>query len=338
MNAPTREEFLARRRAGIGGSDIAALLGMSPYKTPLQLWMEKTGRDVTKPDADAQERMHWGVVLEDVVARHYAERCGVKVQRINAQLRYPSCPVAVMNADRFVLEPGKRARWDDEAGRVLGASKILEVKTAHALAQNSAEWGSAGTDEVPQHYWTQCTWYMGIAGIEVADLAVLFGGQRFVTYTIALDRTLFDDMVTEADAWWQRHIVADVPPPATTEDDARRLWQSHVAGREKIVCAIVADAVQQYSETKAQISALEKEAQELRDIITCEFEDAEAISYMGRKLATWKQNRASSKTDWRSAFEEAAASMNPEVAALIRDHHTTTTEGARVLRLAAMKE
>lgn len=345
MNAPTREEFLKRRMAGIGGSDIAAILGLSPYKTGLQLWMEKTGRDITEPDGAALERMHWGVVLEDVVARHYSEVRGVKIQRINQQLVHPECAIALANIDRAVLEEGKRARWDEKAGRVVGARNVLEVKTAHALAQNGADWGEAGTDEVPQQYWTQCQWYMGITGLPFADLAVLFGGQKFVTYTIPFERDLFDDMLAEADRWWRAHVVADLPPTATTEDDARRLWKAHTAGRERIVDANTATAVDELRAIKEQIKALEQKEQALRDCITCAFEDAEAISYMGRKLATWKQNKASQRTDWKATADQIKGWMieneiegGVDAVRDIIDSNTTETEGARVLRLATIKE
>ena len=108
MNA--REDWLQARKAGIGGSDIAALLGLSKYKTPLQLWMDKTGRADENFDADSLERMHWGTVLEDVVARHYADQRGVKVQRINQILHHPAVAIAMANIDRAVVEPGSRAR------------------------------------------------------------------------------------------------------------------------------------------------------------------------------------------------------------------------------------
>jgi putative phage-type endonuclease len=333
MNAPTREQFLARRQAGIGGSDIAALLGLSKYKTPLQLWMEKTGRGVDEPDEAAQERMHWGVVLEDVVARHYARTRNAQVQRINAQMHHPAVKIAFTNIDRAITVPGRRARWDAELGRVQGAEGILECKTAHALAQNSTDWGDPGTEDVPQAYWMQCQWYLGITRLDVADLAVLFGGQRFVVYTIHRDQQIFDDMLAEADAWWQRHVVADLPPDPSGEDDARRLWKSHVAGRERIVDAQVATAVEDLVAVKEQIKALQDREQALRDAILPVFGDAEAITFAGRRLATWKANKASSKTDWKGLSSRLAAHVDPNLAADLTSMHTTTTEGARVLRL-----
>jgi len=354
MNAPTREEFLARRRAGIGGSDISAILGLNQYKSQYSLWLDKTGRAPDEDrDAAAQERMYWGTTLEDVVAKHYATKLNVRVQRINEMLRHPSCEIAVANIDRAVVADGSRARWDPKAGRVAGAERLLEVKTAHAMAINGAQWGEPGTDEVPQSYWLQCQWYMGIAGLERADIAVLFGGQRFVVYTLAAD-PIFNDLLESARDWWQRHVVADIPPDPSTEDDARRMWRSHVAGRDLIVDLDVANDVRELVDVKQQIKDLEEREQALRDRILPSFHDAESISYLGARLATWKANKAGTKTDWKAAYldaRDALVSMNnvwrasfPEyeepfridvLDARLRDIFTTTTPGARVLRLNA---
>lgn len=329
MNAP-REAWLQQRRAGIGGSDIAAMLGLSPYKTPMQLWLDKTGRaGDEEPAPEAAERMHFGNVLEEVVAREFSERTGSKVQRILSQLQHPECPIALANIDRAIVTPGSKARWDQVSRRVLGADGVLECKTAHAMAMHSPEWGEAGTEDVPLAYWLQVQWYIGITGLEVGKLAVLFGGQKFRTYTLSADRAIFADLLAEADRWWRTHVQADTPPQPSTEDEARRLWRSHVAGRELIVDATVADAVHALAATKRQITELEEREQGLRDLITCAFGEAETISYMGQKLATWKQNKPSSKTDWKAVAQAAGAT--PEQIA----SHTTTNEGARVLRLSA---
>ncbi len=339
MNVFERAAWLAERRTGIGGSDIAALLGLSPYKTQVELWLDKTGRapDI-EPDADQVERMHWGNVLEDVIARHAAALRGVKIQRINTVLRHPAYPAALANIDRAIVTEGSRARWDDSAGRVLGADRVLEVKTAHALAQQSADWGEPGTDEVPQHYWLQCQWYLAITGLPFADLAVLFGGQKFCEYTIPADKGLQDDLLAQAQGWWQRHVVEDMPPDPTTEADARALWRAHKAGAEKIVDVDVAQAVAELRQIKAQIGnentegTLEYRMQKLRDVICAAFGEAEVITHAGRKLATWKANKPSHKTDWKALVEF----LQPQPATLAQ--FTTETPGARVLRLSAAKE
>lgn len=333
MNAPARAEFLARRQSGIGGSDLAALLGLSPYKTPFQLWQEKTGRFQPEFSPEQEERMHWGNVLEDVVAKHYAELRGCKVQRINAQMAHRDWPVIIGNVDRVRVTEGSRARWDAEAGRVLGADAVLEVKTASAFAASDGiEWGEAGTDQVPQHYWLQVQHYLGIAGLGWADLAVLFGGQQFRTYTIHADTALHNDLFEQASAWWQRHVVADCPPDPTTETEARLAWISHRAGKSVIITSEVAQAVEDLRYVKSQIKSLEEEEQLLRDLICPAFGDAEVLTHAGQKLATWKANKPSQKTDWKTLA--TAVGFTAELA----EAHTITTPGQRVLRLASIKE
>lgn len=333
MNAPTRAEFLARRQSGIGGSDLAALLGLSPYKTPFQLWQEKTGRFQPEFSPEQEERMHWGNVLEDVVAKHYAEQRGCKVQRINAQMAHRDWPVIIGNVDRVRVTEGSRARWDAEAGRVLGADAVLEVKTASAYAAaNKDNWGESGTDQVPQHYWLQVQHYLGISGLGWADLAVLFGGQQFRTYTIHADTALQNDLFDQASDWWQRHVVADCPPDPTTEAEARLAWGRHNPGKTAIADSTIAERVAELHQVKEQIKALEAEEQALRDQICCAFGDAETLTHAGRKLATWKAGNPSQKVDWKAAYLDLGPTSEHT------EQFTVTTPASRVLRLATLKE
>lgn len=108
----SREQWLAVRNGGIGSSDAAAALGLSPYKSPLELWLEKTNR---KPPTDLSqsEAVYWGTVLEAIIANVYAERTGNKVRRINAVLQHPEHHHMLANLDRAV-----------------GSDGVLEIKTA----------------------------------------------------------------------------------------------------------------------------------------------------------------------------------------------------------------
>ena len=337
MNAPTRAEFLARRQKGIGGSDLAALMGLSPYKTPFQLWQEKTGRFEPDFSPEQEERMHWGTVLEDVVAKHYAEASSCKVQRINDQLTHPTWPVLTGNLDRVVVREGTRARWDGHAAAVLGATKVLEVKTASAYALRGSDddttgWGEAGTDQVPQHYWLQVQHYMSLANLFDADIAVLFGGQTFRVYTVKRDAPLMSGIFEQAADWWERHVVADVPPQPQTEEEAKLAWAAHTPGKTVVVGADIAEQIAELRRVKTQIAQLEEHETTLRNAITPLIGDAESVTYMGQKLATWKANKASSKTDWKAVAESLGPT--PEQIA----EHTTEKPGSRVLRLIAPKE
>ena len=338
MNAPTRTEFLARRMAGIGGSDLAALMGLSPYKTPFQLWQEKTGRFTPDFSPEQEERMHWGTVLEDVVAHHYADRSGRKVQRINSQLAHPLWNRIIGNVDRVVVAEGTRARYEPAQGRVLGADKVLEVKTASAYAMRSngeadtTGWGEAGTDQVPQHYWLQVQHYMGLTGLPVADVAVLFGGQTYRTYTVNYDAALMAELFAQASDWWAKHVDADVPPNPQSEAEAKLAWASHKAGKVVAIGADIAEHITELRRVKAELAALETREQQLRDAITPLIGDAEAVTYMGQTVATWKANKPASKTDWQAVAQSLGPT--PDLIA----NHTTTKPGARVLRLPTTKE
>ena len=99
----SRDQWLAVRKGGIGSSDAAAAVGLNPYRSQLELWMEKTGRDATLPKADPGDEaspMYWGTLLEPIVAAHYTKRTGHKVRRINAVLQHPQEPWMLANVDR----------------------------------------------------------------------------------------------------------------------------------------------------------------------------------------------------------------------------------------------
>ena len=108
----SREQWLAVRRGGIGSSDAAVAVGLSPYTSPLALWLQKTAR---KPDEDLSrcDAVFWGSTLEAIIANVYASRTGNKVRRVNAVLQHADYPFMLANLDRAVGNDG-----------------VLEVKTA----------------------------------------------------------------------------------------------------------------------------------------------------------------------------------------------------------------
>ncbi len=105
-NHLNREDWLNVRKGGIGSSDAGAAVGLNPYKSQLELWMEKTGRDGNLPKTDPNDEtspMYWGTLLEPIVAAHYCKRTGHKVRRINAVLQHPRYPWMLANLDREVV-------------------------------------------------------------------------------------------------------------------------------------------------------------------------------------------------------------------------------------------
>lgn len=188
----SREEWLNIRGNGIGSSDAAAAVGISPYKSPLELWLEKTGRQ-EPPDLAANDAVFWGATLEHIIASVYAERTGVKVRRLNAVLQHPESPFMLANLDRVVQHP------TDNNG-------ILEVKTA---GLHSAQFWEEG---VPDNYQCQVLHQLAVTGKEWCDVAVLIGGQDFRVYRVVRDNDKIADLIRREAMFWQC-VIDDVPPP-----------------------------------------------------------------------------------------------------------------------------
>ncbi len=105
-NDLSHDQWLNVRKGGIGSSDAAAAVGLNPYKSQLELWMEKTGQDDQLPKVDPNDEtspMYWGTLLESIVAAHYTRRTGNRVRRVNAVLRHPYQPWMLANLDRYFL-------------------------------------------------------------------------------------------------------------------------------------------------------------------------------------------------------------------------------------------
>ncbi len=167
-----RDEWLAARRTGLGGSDVGAILGLSPFRTPVDAWLEKTGR---APDDDLAERrrdLRFGIYVGQFVASEYERETGRQVQRFTAMLRHPTGPL-LGNVDRLVIPEGSKVA--SQMGRIR-ARRGLECKTANTFtAFDSEAWGAAGTDQVPPHYLVQTATYLVLTGCDVWEPAVLFG-------------------------------------------------------------------------------------------------------------------------------------------------------------------
>jgi len=286
-----RAEWLEARRQGIGGSDAAAVMGLSPYKSAYELWLEKRG-ELQEEDLSDNEAVHFGTVLEDVVATEYARRTGRKVSRVNCILQHPEHPYMLANLDR----------------RVVGERRILECKTADRFTLPM--WGEAGTDQVPDHYHLQVTHYMAVTGAEVADLAVLIGGNEFRIYTIERDQELIDMVYDQEAEFWR--MVQDGGPPdvdgsAATSALLKRLYPSSTGAR----IDLPGDGgawVEKLREAKQDVEWATSRLDEAKHRIQVLAGEASEIFVGDRLVATWRQSKD------RSAFDQAAfKSAHPDL-------------------------
>lgn len=166
-------EWHEQRRLRIGGSEIAAVMGLSPWESPFSLWHRKAG-NVPALDLDGEAPVHWGKLLEDVVRDEW--------MRLHADTHYKRAElgvtiadgVAIASPDAVVSRRGRGYSLDRE---------VLEVKTA----MNDNGWGPTGSDQVPVHYLCQVQWYMGTLALPRAHFAVLIGGSDYREYTVDFD-------------------------------------------------------------------------------------------------------------------------------------------------------
>lgn len=200
----SREAWLDVRKQGIGSSDAGAAVGLNPYKSQLELWMEKTGQDaeLPKPDADDETSpLYWGALLEPIVAAHYTKRTGNRVRRVNAVLQHPGEPWMLANIDREVVGS------DD--------IQILECKTA---GLNGARlW----QDGVPEYVQLQVLHQLAVTGKQTADVAVLVCGQELRIHRIERDQEAIRNLIALERDFWDK-VQRRIPPVADGSESADR--------------------------------------------------------------------------------------------------------------------
>jgi putative phage-type endonuclease len=165
---PGSAEWRLARAAALGGSEVAAVLGLSPWESRFSLWHRRKG--LAAPIAET-EQMTWGTYLEDPIGRVFAESHPDFRVRRTGTWRSEHRPWQIASPDRLLTTPDGRA--------------LLEIKTAH----DALEWGEPGTDEVPIYYRAQVLWYLDVLGLSRGYLAVLIAGSDYREYLVdyALD-------------------------------------------------------------------------------------------------------------------------------------------------------
>lgn len=186
-------------RAGyrIGGSEVAAIVGLSPWDSPYSLWMRKAGIIGKKP---VNREMHWGTVLEDAVRTEWLRRhpdihlvpgthrgAGTWLHRADERF--------LANPDALIIRNRRR--------------EVLEIKTADS--SQAWQWGPSGTDEIPVNYLCQVRWYLGVLGLHAAHVVCLIGGNDVREYLIEQDPGDWEWM-TDAASDFLDSLAAGTPP------------------------------------------------------------------------------------------------------------------------------
>ncbi|MCH3965524.1 MAG: YqaJ viral recombinase family protein [Clostridium sp.] len=184
----SKKDWLNFRNKGIGGSDVAALCGINKYKSPVELWMEKTGQ--IKP-AESGEAAYWGTKMEPIIREEFTDRTNLKIDIVNSILKHEKYNFMIANVDGIT--------YDDNYGNC-----IFEAKTASAFKQNQWE------NSIPEEYMLQIQHYMAVTGFKAAYIAVLIGGNHFKFKFIKRDDELIN-MITKLENNFWNHVIDNVP-------------------------------------------------------------------------------------------------------------------------------
>ena len=277
-----REQWLELRRRGIGGSDAAAILGMNPWKSPMDVWLEKTG-EFSADDEPDNEKMYWGTALEDVVAREFMARTGLKVRRRNAILQHRKHRFMIANVDRLVI----------------GHKAGLECKTAGQYLAD--DWAMG----VPDYYMPQVQHYMAVTGYKAWYVAVLIGGQEFKHYKIARDDYFIRQLIEAETEFWNL-VETRIPPQIDgTNASTELLTRLYPEAEEGAEIELPLDAlalINQYEEACRQ----EKEIQHVKNEAANKLKDmlgSHERGFIHDRQVIWK-NVVSRRLDTKALQKE----------------------------------
>lgn len=287
-----------RRRTGIGGSDAAAILGISPWSSALQVYLEKRGEE-TPDESDASERMVWGQRLERTVLAGYQEDTGIAV-RAGGFRRSKTHPWAIGNLDGIARD------------------RIVEVKVTDHMG---AKWDD-GPQGIPPHYYAQVQHYLMVASLTLADVAVLERGNRLHVRPIEWDQAFCEEMMQEEETLWQRVLDGDPPPPdgsASARQALRSIYPQAAPLSEADATPLTQGKMTAYLVYRQEQKAIQQRMDVLANEIRAEMGEAERLIGNGAE-AVWKETAG--RTDWK-ALARSYAPPND----IIANHTKPPTRG-----------
>lgn len=281
----SREEWLELRRHSIGGSDAAAIVGLSKWASPYTVWADKTGRLPDKPDTEA---MRQGRDLEEYVAQRFSEATGKRVKRCNAILYNPAYPHSHADVDRMIV--------GENAGLECKTTSTLDVKQFRGV-------------EFPEKYYAQCVHYMAITGADRWYLAVLVLGKEFHVYTLERDEAEIRALMDAETAFWEQYVETDTPPAADGAESTTDAIRTIYSDSSQSICILFGreTLLEEYMALKSQSKALDARIAEIQNTIMEDMQDAER-GECGAYTVIWKAQER--ETFQRKEFEKAHPEIN----------------------------
>ncbi len=272
-------DWLELRKSGIGGSDAAAIVGLSQWSSPLEVYCQKKG---LVPPLEDNESMRQGRDLEAYVAERFCEATEKKVRQDNHILQSIKYPFMHGSIDR----------------KIVGENAGLECKTTSVFNKTDFEGGS-----IPNYYYTQCQHYMAVTGYDRWYLAVVILSKGFYWFKVERNEEDIQALVEMEQAFWENHILAGVMP-APTEQDSDVIKELYPTATDGCVVDIesISDTMTELVTVKASKKELEAKQKELENVVKLQLGDAEVGVCDGFSV-TYK-NRLSSRLDSKELKKE----------------------------------
>lgn len=292
------------RVAGLGATDIAALVGVSTYRTPIDVYQEKVGESAP---VEQTWRMRMGQILEDAIADAYSESTGRKLAKVST-VYHKQYSFLFAHPDR----------------RIVGEPGLVEIK--------ATERRSSYDDGPPPAVRVQCQWQMALTDRLFCDVAVLSGTSGIDIHTVERDQDLIDALTEAAVAFWQEHVIPRVPPPVDGTDAYRRYLVSMHPREEVEELVATAEQVLLLDELKAA-KAAKKAAEQHESLV--ENRIREAMGTAGRLLApnavvTYRVEEP--RVSWKDVADVMARATRSDLAVYVAADKEGK-EGPRVLRV-----
>lgn len=305
----SHEKWLEYRKKGIGGSDAGAICGLNPWRTAIDVYVDKTKEKVGEI-AD-NEAMRVGRDLEEYVAQRFIEATGKKVHKVNAIMHNFMHDFMLANVDR----------------KIDGENAYLECKTANAYKAKDWEDG-----KVPESYEIQCHHYMAVTGADAVYIACLIMGIDFVIVKIERDEAVINDLIKIETDFWNNNVLKKVMPPPDGSEAAKdiinEIYTVTKFDDEVIDMSDDENKLARIDELEELIGNLKTEQEQLKQELMIRMGEFETGYIKDRKI-TWKMQNGKTSIDTKRLKAEC-----PE----IYDEYMKVGEPHRVFRIAKKKK
>jgi putative phage-type endonuclease len=279
----SREEWLRLRALGLGGSDIAAVAGVSDWGGAASVYLEKTG---AAPSKEESEAMQWGHYLEAEIARVFAEREGLEIRRVNAILQHPEHPFMLANLDFGIVDP-------------VAGNGVLEVKNVGRYRAPQFDDGA-----LPPDIECQVRWYMAVCDYNYAFVAALLGGNELAIRFVERDLDIERYLLKIGGEFWQMVQAGEMPAMDSNPRTGQMLAKMFAKSRPEAIGLppIALDYIALWQVRSEQIKEYEAEKEIAENELKALLKESE-VGLCQKFQAGWK-NVTTNRLDGK-ALEEA---------------------------------